>query len=236
MVKRLCYIVLLWAVLLLTGCNFDGKYEVRDDSVYFTYWTFSFGTKSDTLKEAHAPTFQSVKDWLGRDQEHVWFKSDLVKGADPATLKAMDYPLFYDKHDYYYLGKPINVADMSTFRVLKLDGRDVLWAVDSHYVYYDTLRIEGADPQTLRVLDTYEAVDKNHVYYFNEILEDADPETYKVMGAYSKDKNHVWYCGELIEGADAETFDTEFHFKSDKPDAHDKHGKFMDGRRINYEN
>ena len=223
-----------FAVLMLTACNSDGKYKVKNDTVVFTYWTFSFGTVEEELPEVDAASFESIKDWLGRDDRHVWFKSRLVTGADPATVKAEDFPLFRDKRDYYYQGAPIGVADKESFRVLRCDN-DVLWASDSRFVYFDSLRIEDSDPATIEVIDTFEAKDKRHVYYFGKILEDADPATYEEMGVYSKDRSHVWYCGDIVEGADPETFKANSILDMDKPDAQDKYGDYKNGKRIGTE-
>ena len=224
--------VLMAMTVLMTGCNSDGKYKVEGDSVYFTYWTFSFGTIKEPLEGCDAETFQSVKDWLGRDQEHVWFKSRLVKGADPASVEVDRFPLFHDKHDYYYRGAAVGVADLKTFRTLKCD-EDEMWGVDSRYVYFDSLRIENSDPATLELISTFEAKDKRHVYYFGKILEGADPATYTPVGKYScytKDRTHVWHCGEIVKDADPSTFEIEKHDEFDMPDAHDKNRKYRNGK------
>ncbi|MBQ8656978.1 MAG: DKNYY domain-containing protein [Prevotella sp.] len=219
------------ALLTLTACGDGGKYEEKHGSMYYTYWTFSFGTIEEELTGADPATFESVKDWLGRDAQHVWFKSRLAEGADPSTTKADDYPLFHDKRDYYFEGKAIGVKDPQTFRTLKCD-RDEMWGVDSQYAYYDSLRIDDSDPATLELICTFEAKDKRHVYYFGKILEDADPATYTTLGeytVYTKDRTHVWYCGKPVEGADPATFEAESHDEYGMPDAHDKHRKYRDG-------
>lgn len=227
--KNLLAIFIL--AIVLTACNSNGKYEVKNGTVYFTYWTFSFGTQERELENVDVASFESMKNWLGRDRNHVWYKDQLVEGANPATAEADDYPLFHDKRDYYYEGKAIGVADIQSFRVLKCDD-DELWAVDKQYAYFDSLRIEDSDPATLELIDTFEAKDKRHVYYFGRILEDADPETYQILECnYSKDRKHVWFCGEKVEDADPETFESESTLDFEKPDAHDKRGDFRRGKR-----
>lgn len=224
------HISLLFIVLMLTACNTDGKYEVKNGKVYFTYWTFSFGTLEHELPEVDAASFKSVEDWLGRDDHHVWYKNLLVESADPATVKAEEYPLFHDGHDYYYEGKAVGVADMKSFRVVKCDSYE-LWATDNHYVYFKTQRIEDSDPATLEVIDLFEAKDKRHVYYFGHILEGADPATYEAIpkSNYSKDRNHVWYCGDLVEGADPASFEILSSDELDAPDARDKNRNYNNG-------
>lgn len=216
-------------VFLMTACNTDGKYEVKNGKVFFTYWTVSFGTQRHELKDVDAASFQSMKDWLGRDAHHVWFKDRLVKSAHPASAEPMEYPLFRDRRDYYYKGAPLHVKDLATFTVKKCEERE-FWATDSQYIYYDSLRIEGSDPATFEYLEFYKAKDRLHVYYNGKILPDADPASYVAMGTYSKDKSHVWYCGELMEGADPATFEAEETLDSDKPDAHDKNRQYRYGK------
>ncbi|MCR5242505.1 MAG: DKNYY domain-containing protein [Prevotella sp.] len=226
--KRLAVTVV--TLVLLTACSNEGKYEVKNGTVYHTYWTFSFGTQEKELPEVDAASFESIKGWLGRDDSHVWFKDVLVPNADPATVKAKDYPLFRDKRDFYYKGKPMHVADMEQFRIIK-QSEDNFWATDGQFIYRDSMRVEGADPATFEVIEMAHTKDKNHVYYFTRILEGADPETYAVMGIYSKDKSHVWCFDDLIEGADVETFEVD---KDDFYDAHDKNGKFHNGKRVEH--
>lgn len=223
--KLKLFISLLFVGLLLTACNSEGKYEVKNGTVYYTYWTFSFGTQEHELPEVDAASFESIEDWLGRDNSHVWFKDQLVKGADPATAKVKEYPLFYDNHDYYYQGKALNVADMNSFHILKC-GDDELWATDSRYVYFKDQRIEDSDPESLELVAFYIAKDKHHVYYAGRILQDADPTTYEVFPTsnYAKDSCHVWYCGKLIADADPATFEVMEDFSFCKDGNHVWHG------------
>ncbi len=228
--KKLTFVITLAfaALLMVTSCNDEGKYEIKNGTVVYTYWTFSFGTIEHELKDADATTFQSIERWLGRDATHVWFKDRLMEGADPGSLKADDYPLCHDKRDYYYQGAPLHVADMNSFDIKKLDDSE-LWATDSQYIYFDSIRIEGGDPATFEYIEHLEAKDHLNVYYYGRVLPDADPATYKSMSIYSKDKSHVWYCGEIVEGADPETFEVESTLEFEKPDAHDKFRSYRRG-------
>lgn len=227
-VRRVVFLpfYLLTFLLLLTGCS-DGKYEVRDGTVYYSYWTFSYGQRYDELPGVDAASFESVKDWLGRDARHVYFKEKLVEGADPATVKAKKYPLFCDAKDYYFKNGALHVADIETFEVLEVYDDISLWAKDSKRVYFDSLHVEGANPATFQVVDTFEGKDDTHVFYMEDILEGADPDTYEVLGIYSKDKSHVWYCGKLMENADAATF----HLDKEGMGV-DKYGSYMNDERI----
>ena len=177
----------LLGLLMLTSCN-DGKYEVRGNQVYYTWWTFSFGHQDSLLVGADADSFEELEDWLGRDKSHVWYKARLVVGCDPQTVKVVKKGLICDKKDYYFEGAPMHVKDMATFEIV--DYNDYcLWAKDSKCGYFDSTQIEGIDSETFKSVDTFVAKDKYHVYRFGQVLPLADPDTYEELeGSYAKDK------------------------------------------------
>jgi len=214
-------------VLSLMACTDDGKYELQDDVVVYSYWTFSFGPVNDTLPGADPATFETVNSWLGHDSERVYFKDKIVPGADVASLEPQRYPLFRDKNDYYYEENAMHVADVSSFKILKRFDRD-FWAVDSRNAYFDTLRIDGVDLPSFKVMSFTVARDKNRVYFFGKVIPGADPATFQEIGhsAYYRDKSHVWCGNELLEDADLATFQID-----DYDRAHDKYGAFRMEKR-----
>ena len=215
------------AAITLVSCGGDGKYEVKGDVVCHTYWTFSFGYRHDTLPGADPETFESVRDWLGHDSRHVYFKARLVPGVDIASLEACRYPLFRDKRDFYYMGAPLHAADVASFKILKW-SEDDLWAIDSRCAYYDSIKVSGVDVATFKVKAHNCAVDRKHVYRYGKILPLADPDTYDEdwKGLYSRDKAHIWYCGDLLEDVDYASFDVD-----KEGVGFDKHGRFHGNKR-----
>ena len=202
------------AGLMLVSCK-DGKYEVRGDQVYYTWWTFSFGHQDSLLVGADADTFEEVEEWLGKDKDHVWYEARLVEGCDPQTVRVKTKPLFYDRRDYYYEGAPLHVKDMATFEVVQLNEY-CLYAKDSKCGYFDSTRIEGIDYKTFKTVSTFVAKDKNHVYRFGKVLPLADPETFEEMEmGYMKDKAHVWYVDSVMPDADPKTLDSKWDFAWD---------------------
>ena len=164
---------------------------------------------------------------LVSDNKNVYFKSRLVEGADPATVKAKKFPLFFDKKDYYYKGKGLNVANVKRFEVIKW-SEDDMWAIDGKYAYYDSIRIDDVDLPSFKLQAHNCATDRNHVYRYGKILPLADPATYveEWKGFYSRDKSHIWYLGELMEDVDIATFVVDDY------GAHDKNGHFHRGERV----
>lgn len=214
-------------LLMLASCGDGGKYVRKDNRIYYTYWTFSFGQRYDTLFEADASTFHSVKNWVGVDKDHVFYLERLVPGADPVTLEVDRKPLMHDKNDYYYETAALHVSDMKSFKVLKW-FEDDFYAHDSRYAYYDSTRFE-VDLATFKTKGHFVAVDKNHVYRFGVLLPLADPKTYQENwnGFYSRDKAHIWYLGDLLEDADYATFTVD-----GDNEGHDKYGRFLRDKRV----
>ena len=228
--KKLVFAVVACVLTLMqSACARGAKYEVQDDYVVYRYWTFSFGWRNDTLQGADVATFEQVKDWLGHDSERVYYQDKLVPGADVSSLEVVRKPLIRDKRDYYYRTTPMHVSDVSAFKIIKW-FEDDFWAQDGQCAYYDTVRIDGVDLPSFKILEMSTAKDNNHVYYFGRVIPDADPATYEILGnsAYSRDKSHIWCGDDLLEGVDYETFTVD-----DMTTAHDKHGSFRWEKRDN---
>ena len=208
--------------MLLSSCGGSPKYLVQGDVVVYSYWTFSFGPRADTLPGADPATFKQMTSWLGHDSEHVYYKDKLVTGVDVASLEVERKPLFRDKNDYFYETSPMHVADMKSFKVIKW-FEDDFWAKDSRCAYYDTTRIDSVDLPSFEIIEMSTAKDKNHVYYFGKVIPDADPATFKTIDGtvYSRDKSHIWCGDDLLKDADYETFEVD-----DMTRAHDKYGSF----------
>ena len=215
---------------LASSCNTNGEYVKHGGTICYSYWTFSFGTIYDTLPGVDAASFTSIENWLGRDKQHSYFKGRLIEGAHPASLKAKKYPLSCDNNDYYYMHKPLKVASVKHFEVIKWNEDD-MWAIDNRYAYYDSIRIDGTDLATFKIQAHNVATDRNHVYRYGKIMPLADPATYVEQwnGLYSRDKGHIWYCGKLMEDVDIATF------VIDKDGARDKNGHFYRGERVSNE-
>ena len=208
------YAFVLLGLMLLASCN-DGKYEIRGNQVYYTWWTFSFGHQDSLLIGADADSFEELEDWLGRDKTHVWYEARLVEGCDPQTVKAIKKGLIRDKKDYYFEGAPLHVKDMETFEIVEFNEY-CLWAKDSKCGYYDSTHIEGIDYETFKSAGTFVAKDKNHVYRFGKVLPLADPETFEeIEGGYMKDKDRVWYMDSIMPDAEGKSVESSWSYAWD---------------------
>lgn len=158
-----------------------------------------------------------------------------MEHADAPTFEVLSYHHAKDKNNayvqFYYLHSnrsedeyTIFDIDSGTFEIL--DGKGD-YSKDKKNVYYRTKIFEGADPETLELLEygtedhssTYYTKDKDHVFCNKEIFKDvsgeysdftkiADVTTFQLLNEwYAKDKNHVYNSGEIIDGADPITFE-----------------------------
>lgn len=226
--KRIVYgLMALLLGSLAVACDTGGEYVVQDDTVVYSYWTFSFGRINDTLPGADASTFRAVNDWLGCDKRQAYYEARPVPGVDVESIHPVRYPLFRDKSDYYYQAVALHVKDMGSFKILDWFERD-FWAMDSQCAYYDSLRLDGADVASFKVLNMTTAKDKSHVYYFGKILPQADAATFEIIknSVYSRDKSHIWCGDDMLQDADFATFAVD-----DMNRAHDKYGSFTWERR-----
>jgi hypothetical protein len=98
-----------------------------------------------------------------------------------------------------------------------------LW-FDGEAVHGYVGELAGADPFTIRPINSSVTADKTHVWHSNYLVSNVDPETFEVLGGvdgiYAKDANHVYISERLdyrpIAGADSKTFKLlDFAFASD---------------------
>lgn len=234
--KKSTFYLSLSLCLALLSCS-DGGYKVEGDMVSFENWTFSFGPQKYVLYDADPNSFETLKDWLAKDKQHVWYQQAWIEGADPASIKADKQPLCHDANDYYFKGEALHVSDMQTFKVIDLDsyfiGKDKNYcyttdgrfkitdykaferigyrhSTDSHHVYYYTEVVEGADPKTFEEDQTASSVgkDKNGIYEGIHRVETNSPDAYTNIGfGYGRDEHNIYYEGRRCPDIDASTFE-----------------------------
>ena len=81
---RIALLTLLF--LLLSGCS---GYEVRDSSVYWTYWDEGMGS-GETELDVDLETFEILdNDNYAKDKLRVFYKGRVIEGADAKTFKTI---------------------------------------------------------------------------------------------------------------------------------------------------
>lgn len=211
------------------GLSGSNKIEGADPETYVYFsgglgkdknQVFSWIYPDEGYKGVDVATLVGVEDpergglWM-KDKNQVYWRGNIVEGANPATFMVMSSEYGRDGDKLYYTYKYIPTGDPDTLKNIVDDIG--AYQKDKNNIYY----IEGpfdegpiiatADHATFRPINSYYAKDKVHVYYGNRIIEGADPETFVDLGeyGYSKDKNHVYLSGNIVEGKDPSTFSPE---------------------------
>lgn len=141
---------------------------------------------SGCIREANPATFHAldagcfVNAWdivscqgYAADDEHAFHhvltigKPRLIKGADVATFRVLDYGFAVDKARAYFEGVRLPKADPAKFRPL---GH--YYGTDGTRVYYSNTALAGADPATFSVGpdDQLHGYDKNNKYDRHELV------------------------------------------------------------------
>jgi hypothetical protein len=146
----------------------------------------------------------------GADIHHVYYNSNLIEGADPASLVNINGECWKDKSRVYWEGNPIKGADPRTFVVLK-DG----WFKDARRAYY------GADsPMQVRDPNSFVSINDDwardsKAYYFGGYYANAeagevvgaDYSTFHILkGPYAGDRKNIYWGNRVIENADLGSF------------------------------
>jgi hypothetical protein len=170
-------------------------------------------------------TFVSIGYGYAKDNRFVYLFGDVISAADPKTFVVLglaDSPegslsgdtYAEDRTHVFLNGNAVSSnVDVGSFSLIRdSSGEPTSYAKDKSHVYnaYDCTTIDGADPATFTVLNTYYAKDKYNVYSFDGPGGNvagtsvapigADPATFQlVSGASSYDAtdgrhkyNHGW--------------------------------------------
>ncbi len=84
-------------------------------------------------------------------------------------------------------------------------------------VYWNDIKIVGADPNTFTNLVVPYSRDKDSIFYFEKLIEGADPETFKYINEnYIMDKNYIYCDGKKMDKADKDSFIVLKGYSKDK--------------------
>ena len=140
-----------------------------------------------------------------KDNNYVYYGTDIVSGADPNTFSIIDDQFAKDKTRVYSGGDLLEDSDSNTFVVgpiphdkfnvyLHLICEDNVWALCYR-------KIQSADPVTFQLLTYGFSKDKNHVFYGTKIIPEADVSTFAIHDGgkygytYGYDKDKIFVRG-----------------------------------------
>jgi hypothetical protein len=142
------------------------------------------------LRNADPETFIALNALFAKDRANVYWYRSVIKDADPATFEPIgddcdwDFVRGYARdcenvyHAVLTIGKPNKVksARREMFRAL---GNG--YGTDGTSVFYEMLRLPGADPSSWRYLGQGYSVDERRVFYFNCLLKTVDPRSLEIL-------------------------------------------------------
>lgn len=131
-------------------------------------------------------------------------KPKVLKGADLATFRRLDYGYAKDDKYVWTNGYRIKKADPESFASI-----NCLYSKDNRHVFYDETPLQDADPGTFWIVAKTTGADASHVYFQRELLEGADPNSFQVDENNSwtgRDAVRVFHGSRLVPGADPRSF------------------------------
>ena len=145
---------------------------------------------------------QILGDYYSIDKGKVYYRNEILEGANPKTAELIGFSLLKDDKNVYYMGEKIKDVKIKNFEKL---GKNY-WKNDNK-IYYRDEKIENADIMSFKVLNEDYAKDKNHVYSGREEIDSSlsgkikDPKTFEFLPKgiiydvwlYGKDKYNVYY-------------------------------------------
>lgn len=149
---------------------------------------------------------QILGDYYSIDNGKVYYRNEILEGANPKTAELIGFSLLKDDKNVYYMGEKIKDIKIKNFEKL---GQNY-WKNDNKIYYWDE-KIENADIMSFKVLNEDYAKDKNHIYRGSEEIDSSlsgkikDPETFEFLPngiiygtLYGKDKYNVYYVNRIF--------------------------------------
>ena len=180
-------------------------------------------------------TFKALNTFYAVDSKYVYYKNNIVEGADPASFAVLkgEYHYAKDKNRVYCEAYGSSIRDLNTLKHKNMEqaGLGNAFHTDGTTVYNPELMTmpEGTDFATIHRVEGYWFADSKHVYYENRLLPGANPTTFVIFPShyvqedryfvsgdfscidysdsdYSHDGNHVYYRDSLMSDADIASF------------------------------
>ncbi len=168
------------------------------------YYLISKNSKPVLIDNADAESFEvfttscllggneTPKAAYAKDDNSVYYRGELINGANPKTFKILDWKINDQK-------------------LMRSDDDQKNHAIDDKKAYFKGVPIIGSNPETYEVLHNFYSKDKENIYNSENTIEEADYDTFEVLSrCYAKDKNYIYCNGEPLEEADYDTFEVEY--------------------------
>lgn len=104
---------------ILFSCN--SRYEQREDKIYYRFWSTQGGWNERIVENADIQSFSEIKtkvNLYGKDRSNVYFKNEIIPGADPNTFKHIKEGYAVDKNRAYYFNDSIANSSPIEFKII----------------------------------------------------------------------------------------------------------------------
>ncbi|MVN23534.1 hypothetical protein GO621_18600 [Mucilaginibacter sp. HMF7410] len=123
------------------------------------------------IRKIDPNTFRFIGNYVFRDKDSSYFfgfYNDInncsIKGVNPSKLKLISYPWSKEGKILIHGYDTLFLDDINTFVPI-----DENWGKTNQYVIYKSKKLNGADPNTFKIISSYAGSDKKHVYEFGKI-------------------------------------------------------------------
>jgi hypothetical protein len=173
-------------------------------------------TGMDAFTAVHIPYRSDTEVYRGdtydKDKNHVFYRCEVIDGADPKTFETIYHPYAKDANSVFYETKNLYVDSQSfvLFRNKEIYNELIGYGVEGiarggDKIFSRGTVVGGVDVETFEFLNKAYFRDKNQVYWFDKPLEGADPATFEIVfdkpgldGYDAQDKNHKYFYGEIV--------------------------------------
>ena len=215
------------------------------DSLHVYYLDIDVLAEKKAVSVGDYRTFKALNAFYAIDAKCVYYKNNIVKGADPTSFAVLkgEYHYGQDKHRVYYEAYGSLIRDLNTLQHKNMEeGMCNAFHTDGKTVYNPNLMAmpKGTDFATIHKVERYRDwyADSKHVYYENRLLPRANPKTFEIFPShylnedyvsdnnkdtnYSHDGSHVYYRDSLMTGVDIASFICGYDFVAAQSFAFDK--------------
>jgi hypothetical protein len=116
-------------------------------------------------------TFKFIGNYVFTDKNAAYFfgfynniNDCAIKGVEPGKLQLLNYPWSKAENILIHGADTLLISDIDDFVPLDKD-----WGKTKKFVVYDSKILEGADPETFKIINSYTGKDKNNVYEFGKV-------------------------------------------------------------------
>lgn len=114
--------------------------------------------KDVIVENANPESFQLIEKDYSKDDQHIYFRGELLSGADESSFKVIDGPAFFyfakDKNHVYKHGEIFKDADPETFYFEKENPENIISTYDHKFIIRDKDNVwEFIPPNKIKKID-----------------------------------------------------------------------------------